>query len=78
MASDFWQESIRSITPADFSQLDVKEIRKLLAVYLAALPTSPEEESQIWRTSQIVAARYALSGTQLSRYGESRPPTETG
>ncbi len=78
VASDTWQESIRAITPADFSMLGVKEIKKLLAVYLAALPTSPDEEAQIWLTSLIAAAKNSLSDAYLQRHVEFAPPTETG
>ncbi len=78
LGSDVWQESIRSITPAEFSALDAKEIRKLLAVYLSALPTSPDEEAQRWLTSLIAAARSSLSTIQLSAPTECGDSTERG
>ncbi|MBK8225319.1 MAG: hypothetical protein IPK73_30260 [Candidatus Obscuribacter sp.] len=77
VASDTWQERIRSITPADFSMIDVKEIRKLLAVYLSALPTSPDEDAQVWLASLIATAKSRLISHQLC-YSEPGIPPETG
>lgn len=76
-SSDTWQESIRSITPADFSMLDVRELRKLLAVYLSALPTSPDEEAQVWIASLIAKVKRRLTGQTLG-HSESGIPPETG
>lgn len=72
IASDTWQENIRSITPADFSALGVREIRKLLSVYFSALPTSPDEESQVWLASLITTAKNRLNAWNL---GHSERPT---
>ncbi|MBK8225260.1 MAG: hypothetical protein IPK73_29965 [Candidatus Obscuribacter sp.] len=57
--------------------LGVKEIRKLLAVYLAALPTSPDEDAQIWLTSLIEASRASLSDN-FRLHAELGLATETG
>lgn len=78
VSSDTWKETIRSITPVNFSELDVKEIRKLLAVYLAALPASPHEEAQIWLTSLISTASNSLSAAHLQRPVEFGLHTEIG
>ena len=59
-----WKRQLLRITPEDFGKCQERELRRLLAVYLSALPRSPDLESEEWLRGLVDGVRGEL---------ESRP-----
>jgi hypothetical protein len=43
-----WRKELEKITPVSFAQCDTRKLRAILPVYLSAVPSSPDEESERW------------------------------
>jgi hypothetical protein len=55
-----WRKEIEKITPVSFVQCDTRKLRAVLAVYLASVPRSPDEESELWLRGLVAELREEL------------------
>lgn len=59
-----WRRDLEKVTPDSYCGLETGKLRALLAVYISAVPTCPDEESELWIRGLIASAKAEL---------ESRP-----
>jgi hypothetical protein len=55
-----WRKELEKITPPSFASRDTKNLRATLAVYLSAVPRSPDHESEGWICGLIAELRAEL------------------
>lgn len=60
-----WKRQLLRITPEDFGKCPERELRRLLAVYLSALPRSPDLESEVWLRGLVDGVRLELEERPL-------------